>query len=274
MAMTINTNVASMIAQRNLDKAQSLLSASMRRLSSGLRINSAKDDAAGLAISTIMTKKIIGYQQGNRNANDGISLVQTTEGAMSEIENNLQRMRELAVQSANGTYVASDRSTLQTEFSALVLEVDRVANTAEFNGFKLLNGSSSSLNIQVGPDNSSNDRINVKLVDVNGSALGLQSTDVTSAGSAQSAITSLDAAITTVTKARAQLGASESNLLTAIQTNMSMAESLTAARSRILDADFAAETAEMTKSNVLVQAGTAMVAQANALPNLALQLLS
>lgn len=273
MALTINTNVTSMIAQRNLNSAQDNLSESMRRLSSGMRINRARDDAAGLAISRIMTKKIIGYQQGNRNANDGISLVQTTEGAMSEIENNLQRMRELAIQSANGTYVASDRSAMQTEFSALRAEVDRVANTAEFNGFKLLNGTNSSLNIQVGPDNTTNDRINVKLVDVNVSALSISGNSITSAGVAQTAIASLDTAITAVTKARASLGASESNILTAIQTNLSLSENLTAARSRIVDADFAHETASMNKYNVLAQAGTAMVAQANSLPSLALQLL-
>lgn len=273
MAITINTNVTSLVAQRNLNSVQDSLNNSMRRLSSGLRINRAKDDAAGLAISRLMEKKIRGLEQGVRNANDGISLIQTAEGSLIEVGNNLQRMRELSLQASNGTYTAADRSALQTEFSALRAEIDRVANTAEFNGFKLMNGSSSSLDIQVGPDNSANDRIKISLKDVNSSALGISGNSITAASAAQAAVTKLDTAISSVSKARAQLGADEARLTTAVAGNMNMAENLAGAKSRILDVDFAKETATLAKNSILVQAGASMLSQANQIPSLALQLL-
>lgn len=273
MAITINTNVTSLVAQRNLNNVQDSLNTSMRRLSSGLRINRAKDDAAGLAISRLMEKKIRGLEQGVRNANDGISLVQSTEGSIVEVENNLQRMRELALQASNGTYTAADRSSLQTEFSALRAEIDRVAATAEFNGFKLLNGSNSSLDIQVGPDNTANDRISVNLKNVKASALSISGNSITAASAAQAAVTALDSAISSVSKARAQLGADEARLTTAVAGNLNMAENLAGAKSRIMDVDFATETANLAQNNILVQAGAAMLSQANGIPGLALQLL-
>lgn len=274
MAVTINTNIASFVAQRNLNKAQGSLGAAMERLSSGLRINRAKDDAAGLAISKLMEKQVAGLNQGSRNANDGISLIQTTENAMEMIGNNLQRMRELAVQASTETYTAANRSALQLEFAALRSEIDRLGSTAEFNGIKLANGSNSTVSIQVGPDNTSLNRLSVSLTSATASALGVSSgATLTSAAGAQTALDLLDTAIDTVSDTRAQLGADQARLETAIQGNTSRADSLTAANSRIKDADFAAEVSSMSRANILTQAGTAMVSQANSLPQIALQLL-
>lgn len=274
MAITINTNVSSMVAQRKLNSAQADLSKSMERLASGLRINRAKDDAAGMAISKIMDKKISGLNQGIRNANDGISVIQSTEGTLEEIGNNLQRMRELSVQASNGSYDAANRSALQLEFSALRSEIDRVADTAEFNGYQIADGSNTSMVIQVGANNTANDRITISLTSANASALGVSAgTTLTSAAGAQASLDLIDTAMNTLSAARAQLGADESRLETAIQSNMNSSENLTAANSRIKDVDFAAEVSEMAMSSVLSQAGTAMLSQANTLPQMALSLL-
>ncbi len=274
MAVTINTNVTSLVTQRNLNNAQADLNKSMERLASGLRINRAKDDAAGMAISKLMDKKISGLNQGVRNANDGVSVIQTTEGALEEIGNNLQRMRELAVQASNGSYDAANRSALQLEFSALRAEVDRVADTAEFNGYQIADGSNTSMVIQVGANNTTDDRITISLTSANASSLGVSSgVTLTSAAGAQAALDFVDTAISTVSSARAQLGSDEARLETAIQSNMNSAENLTAANSRIKDVDFADEVSRMAMSSVLSQAGTAMLSQANTLPQVALSLL-
>ena len=377
MPQTINTNVMSLTAQRNLNKTQNELATSISRLSSGLRINSAKDDAAGLAISERMTSQIRGLNQAVRNSNDGISLAQTAEGALAEIGNNLQRIRELAVQSANATNSASDRSAIDVEVQQLVAEIDRVANTTDFNGTKLLDGSFASQAFQVGAN--VNETITVaSIVDANVANLGTDTkaqvtgaaataftaitaghltingtsvgaiaagasaterasqirdavnsvadttgvyatndtaTTVTLTGGvpvvvafggatattaitgltaattatatvtgftglsvstvpgANLAITSADAALTAVNSARATLGAVQNRFESVISNLSSASENLSAARGRIQDADFAMETASLTRAQILSQAGTAMVAQANSLPQSVLSLL-
>ncbi len=273
MAITINTNVTSLTAQKNLNANQSSLAQSMERLSSGLRINRAKDDAAGLAISRQMDKQIRGLNQGMRNASDGISVIQQTEGTLSEIEANLQRMNELATQASNATYSAANRSSMQLEFSALRAEVDRTAAKADFNGYQLADGTNSTMNIQVGFADTANDRISIQLTNAKASALGISAATITSAAGAQAALTTLSSAIDTITSARAQLGADESRLETAVNSNVNTVENLTAAKSRITDVDFAEEVSNMAKANVLTQAGTSMLAQANTLPQMALSLL-
>jgi len=278
MALTINTNVASLNAQRNLGKSQGALNKSMQRLSSGLRINSAKDDAAGLGISDRMTSQIRGLNQAVRNANDGISLAQTAEGAMGEITNILQRMRELTVQSANDSNSASDRDSLQEEVTSLISEIDRISVTTEFNETKLLDGSGSTLNFQVGARGTADDRIGISLanLDMGASTLGVDGIDIgdgfdaTSAGAALSAI---DSAIGSVDTARGELGAVQNRFESTIANLSNISENVSAARSRILDADIAQETSNMTKYNILQQAGVSILSQANQAPQLALSLL-
>jgi flagellin len=383
MPQIINTNIASLTAQRNLNSSQNSLNTSLQRLSSGLRINSAKDDAAGLAISERFSAQIRGLNQAARNANDGVSLSQTAEGALAEVTSNLQRIRELAVQSSNATNSQSDRDALQTEVTQLLNEIDRVADSTAFNGVKLLDGSFTGAVFQVGAD--SGDTITIAATtDANTAALGSVSTntsaglsvaastltgfataiaaggvtingtdigaiagagsaaeragqlvnainnvsqttgvgasydgatgqltlnsaaaitiagtadDATEAGfangsfatvttatgidtltvanfaGAQSAITLVDSALTSVNSARATLGAVQNRFESVVRSVQTTAENLTASRSRIVDADFAAETANLTRAQILQQAGTAILAQANALPQNVLSLL-
>ncbi len=275
MALTINTNVASLNAQRNLGTSQSALSKSMQRLSSGLRINSAKDDAAGLAISDRMTAQIRGLNQAARNANDGISLAQTAEGALQETTNILQRMRELAVQSANDTNTSSDRTSLQAEVSSLIAEIDRIAETTSFNGKVLLDsgqtGALGSAIFHVGAN--ADQTITVEVDDATASALGVNATTVATQAGANSAISSIDEALKAVDESRGKLGAVQNRFESTIANLNNVSENLSAARSRILDADIAQETSAMTKSNILQQAGVAILAQANQSPQLALSLL-
>ena len=284
MALTINTNVASLNAQRNLGNSQGALAKSMQRLSSGLRINSAKDDAAGLGISDRMTSQIRGINQAVRNANDGISVAQTAEGAMGEITNILQRMRELTIQSANDSNSSSDRASLQSEVDELISEIDRIADTTEFNESKLLDGTGSVLTFQVGARGTANDQITIALstLDMNTSVLGtgitIGSIDIGSAfggaaASVATVLTSIDDAIATVDSSRGTLGAVQNRFESTIANLSNIAENVTAARSRILDADVAQETSNMTKYNILQQAGVSILAQANQAPQLALSLL-
>jgi len=274
MAQVINTNVMSLNSQRALGKSQMSMQTSLERLSSGLRINRAKDDAAGLAISERFTSQIRGLDQATRNANDGISLLQTAEGALSEIENSLQRMRELAVQSKNGTYNASDRASLQDEFTALGTEITRITDVTEFNNINLL-GQASAISLQVGWENGANNAIAVTAVDVN-AASGV--TDVvggtiaTIAG-ASAAMSNLGVAIDKVSSLRADFGAVQNRLESAVRNMDNVIENQSAARSRVLDADFARETANLTRTQILQQAGTAMLAQANSMPQGVLSLL-
>jgi flagellin len=381
MAQTINTNIPSLNAQRNLNSSQSSLSTSLQRLSSGLRINSARDDAAGLAISERMNSQIKGLSQASRNANDGISLAQTAEGAMAEIGNNLQRIRELSVQSSNATNSSTDRAALQAEVAQLTAEIDRVANQTSFNGTKLLDGTFSSQVFQIGADAGQTIGIN-SILDSNANALGtakftadvassafaattadatisglqingvtiddvkvkngdtaaaqatalgnainakmdqtgvyakvdttagtvtLQSVkadkdltvaattgsnltsattaatasaavhidkiDISTFKGAQQAMEIIDKSLTSVNSGRAELGAVQNRFTSTIANLAASSENLSASRSRILDADFAAETANLSRTQILQQAGTAMLAQANSLPQNVLSLL-
>ena len=273
MAMTVNTNVDSLVAQRNLGKTQSSLSQTINRLSSGLRINNAKDDAAGLAISETMRESITALRQANRNANDGVSLIQTAESAVNEQLNIMQRMREIATQASSGTYSTGNLADLNLEFNALRTEVDRIANVTDFNGIELLDGTNATITLQVGDKNNANNQLAITLTDTSIATLGINADDVTTQANAQTALDNLDTAISTVTSGLAQFGADHSNLETAMRSNTDRANNLDAARSRIMDADFASESANMTKFNILSQAGTSMLAQANSLPQSVLSLL-
>ena len=271
MAMTVNTNVSSLAAQRSLAGSTREMGVSMARLSSGLRINSAKDDAAGLAISSKMTNQIRGMNQAIRNSNDGISMAQTAEGAMGEVTSSLQRIRELAVQSASGTNSASDRTALNAEATALLAEITAIAANTTFNGIQLLDGSVATSAIQAGSE--SGQTITVTLTDATTVTLGVSAVDISSVAGAGTAIGLADTALDSINSGRASLGAAQTRMESTINRLTVTSENLSAARSRIVDADFAAETANMTRNNILQQAGTSILAQANQQPQLALQLL-
>lgn len=276
MALIVNSNLASLNAQRNLESSQGSLNQSLQRLSSGLRINSAKDDAAGLFIAEQLTRDIRGTNQAVRNASDGISLGQTAEGALGEIGNNLQRIRELAVQSANAT--TGNRTGIQAEVDQLTQEISRIIQTTEFAGNGLLSAVSS-LTFQVGASGAASNQLaisTVSLTGIAGYAAGLTATstvDVSTAGAASAALSDLSTALDTVNQSRATYGALQNRFEAVISNLQNYAENLTAARSRIQDADFAAETANLTRSQILQQAGTSILAQANTLPQAALSLL-
>ena len=280
MASTINTNISSLNAQRNLSASQNSLSTSMQRLSSGLRVNSAKDDAAGLAIAERMNAQVRGMNVAMRNANDGISLAQTAEGALGKIGDNLQRMRELSVQSANDTNGTQDRQALDNEFQQLAEENLRVIENTKFNGQELLTGSGGtggSFVFQVGANTSADNQITIATLDIahamtvatQGSTASLGTT----AGAALTAIGALDTALDKVNSARSTFGAAQNRFDAVISNLQVSAENQASARSRIMDADFAAETANLSRTQILQQAGTAMVAQANQLPQSVLKLL-
>ncbi|PCJ33300.1 MAG: flagellin FliC [Gammaproteobacteria bacterium] len=262
MAIVVNTNIASLNAQRNLTKSQSSLNVSLQRLSSGLRINSAKDDAAGLYTANQMTADIRGSNQAARNAADGISFAQVAEGALAEIGNNLQRIREIAVQSASGTI--TDRSGLQAEVTQLEAENLRIINKTEFNGTAVLSGAT--LTVQVGAENGDQ-------VAISTTATSTTTADVSTSTGAATALTSLDTDIDTISKLRATFGAVQNRFEAVISNIQSFSENTAAARSRIQDADFAAETANLTRAQILQQAGVSIIAQANTLPQAALSLL-
>jgi flagellin len=267
MAQVINTNIPSLNAQRNLTTSQMSLSTAMQRLSSGLRVNSAKDDAAGLAISERMNSQIRGMNVAQRNAADGISLAQTAEGALGRMSDNLQRMRELSVQAANAAS-SNDIGSLSGEFTQLQSENTRLIAATKFNGTSLLSATAN-LTFQIGAnDIAAEDQITVATTTVS-----LTAAVFTDAASAVTAITALDADIATVSAQRATFGATQTRFETVIGALQIASENTSAARSRIVDADFAAETANLTRANILQQAGTAMLAQANALPNNVLTLL-
>jgi flagellin len=264
--MVINTNVSSLTAQRHLTASRAEMEQAMERLSSGKRVNSAMDDAAGLTIGHSMDSKIASLNQAIRNANDGIALINLAEGAMDEVSAMLTRMKELATQSINGTYGSTDRNNLELERQQLEDEIDRIADYTTFNGIKLLNGSISSLSFQLG--DSSSDTITVTLTDINATAIGattaLSGISVSTATKATTALSVIDEAIKDVDTARAKLGAYANRMDHAASNLMSRVEHQSAARSRIMDADYAVESANLAKSQVLQQAGSAMLAQANA----------
>ena len=271
MAMTINTNMASLNAQRNLSKTQGLMNLSIQRLSSGLRINSAKDDAAGLGISTRFTSQIRGLNQAVRNANDGISLLQTSEGAMQEVTSILQRMRDIGVQASNDTYSTNDRNSLGSEVTQLVAEIDRISGATMFNGIHLLDGTGGPRTFQVGANTGQS--ISVTMVNVSTTALSVSAISVSSVSNANALISAVDTALDTVSGNRSTLGAVQNRMESTISNLMNVSENLSAANGRIVDADFAAETANMTKQQILSQAGVAMLAQAKQLPQQVLELL-
>ncbi|MEC5396299.1 flagellin N-terminal helical domain-containing protein [Uliginosibacterium sp. H1] len=273
MAMTINTNVSSLNSQRALNGTQNSLSTSLERLSSGLRINSAKDDAAGLAVAERIKAQVNGFNVAIRNANDAISLMQVADGGASQVSDNIQRMRELAVQAANGTLNSGDRANLQVEFAALSSEISRLGEATKFNNIAVSNASTT-FTFQVGAGTTTNDQITVSVADVRGSTLGIGTTiSVSDAAAALTAITALDSAINSITTTRAGFGAAL-NRANAVTSSLQIAvENQSAARGRIVDADFATETANLSRVQILQQAGTAMLAQANALPQQVLSLL-
>ena len=286
MPQTINTNLVSLNAQRNLSSSQSSLATSMQRLSSGLRVNSAKDDAAGLAIAERMNSQVRGMNVGVRNANDAISMSQTAEGALGKVGDLFQRMRELAVQSANGTNSAADRASVNQEFVQLAQEATRTLGGTKFNGQNILATTNSST-FQIGANNSTDiDQITVTAFDwaANGGITGvlgssiITGTDVptqqvTDISTAQAAIATIDTAIDSVNSQRAAYGAAQNRFENVVSTLMVGVENQSAARSRIMDADYATETSNLSRASILQQAGNAMVAQANQLPQQVLALL-
>jgi flagellin len=269
----INTNINSLISQNALSKNNRALSSSMEQLSTGKRLNSAADDAAGLAISNKMTAQIRGLNQAVRNANDGISLLQTAEGATTEITNMLQRMRELAVQAANDTYTAGDRSALNAEVKELQSEITRIGSNTEWNGMKLfINesagsaggiGSAGNVRFQVGVDGTETDRISVQLNKIDTTSLGVSGISLRTAVSASSALQSLDAAISMIDNDRATFGATINRLTYAVDNLTNVAQNASASRSRILDTDYAKASAELARTQIIQQAATAILAQAN-----------
>ncbi len=279
MPAIINTNINSLNAQRNTAATQQQLSLSIQRLSSGLRVNSAKDDAAGLAISERLNAQVRGNNVAIRNANDGISLAQTAEGALSKVGDSLQRMRELAVQARNATNTAADRTSLNGEFQELAKEIGRVLSGTTFNGKAIVAGGAGTLDFQVGANTTANDRISVTTTDMAGNA---DITTVTAATIAvadgseadiDTVINNIDTAVNTVNSERALYGATQNRFDAVISNLMISVENQTAARSRIIDADFAIETANLSRAQILQQAGNSMIAQANALPQQVLSLL-
>jgi flagellin len=276
MGLRINTNVQSMNAQRNLSASNAAQAVSLNKLSSGQRITKAGDDAAGLAISEKLKGSIRSLQQANRNANDGISLIQTAEGGINEASNILLRLRELSVQAASDTVGDTERGFTNKEFQALKGEIDRIAQVTNFNGTKLLNGTGDTLDFQVGIDNSpENDRLQYKVSnsDITLGKLGLSSTGTMSKRDAQDNLAKIDAAISSVNENRAGLGALQNRLQSTVNNLGVTTENLSAANSRIRDADMAAESSELTKHSILSQAGVSVLAQANSSQNSALKLL-
>lgn len=278
MALSVLTNVASLNAQRNLNATQTSLSASIGRLSSGMRINKAGDDAAGLGISENLKANIRSLSQAQRNANDGISMSQVAEGSMAEMQGIVSRMRELAVQSANSTLGSTERGYIQTEFTQLSAEINRIGAVTEFSGQKLLDGTASTgLTFQVGIYNSANDRISMSITRLTTSTLGsttkISAASLSTVANAQSAIGVFDKAIQQLSQARAKVGASQNRMQVTISNLASSHENLSAANSRIRDVDVAEETANLTKAQILSQAGLAVLSQANQLPQSALSLL-
>jgi flagellin len=274
MALIVNNNIESITAQRNLGINSAKLQGSIARLSSGLRITKASDDAAGLGISETLRAQIRSINQAVRNSNDGISLLQVADGGAANIGNLLSRLRELASQSASGILGSNERSFLDQEFVALRSEIDRISNVTEFNGTKLLSGTGNdSLSIQIGFRSSVNDTLSLSLNDLNTGALNLTSTNVSTSEAALTALSNIDSAISSVASARANIGSLQ-NRIDAAVANLSVAsENITAAESRIRDADIAFETSQFVRNQILVSAGVSILAQANTLPQQALSLL-
>ncbi|MEN5089647.1 flagellin domain-containing protein [Pseudomonas protegens] len=282
MALTVNTNVTSLNVQKNLNRASDALSTSMTRLSSGLKINSAKDDAAGLQIATRMTSQIRGQTMAIKNANDGISIAQTAEGAMQESTNILQRMRELAVQARNDSNGTQDRVALNKEFGQMSDELTRIAKSTNLNGKNLIDGTAGTMTFQVGSNTGATNQITITLasgfdaatLSVGSATIAITGTDSTTAeASTKAAMDAIDKALQTINSSRADLGAAQNRLTSTISNLQNINENASAALGRVQDTDFAAETAQLTKQQTLQQASTAVLAQANQLPSAVLKLL-
>ena len=276
--LAINTNVGSLTAQRNLAKTARGLHQSISRLSSGTRVNSAADNAAGMAVSENMRAQLKGFQQAMRNANDGVAVLQTAESGYQSMSDLLIRMRELAVQAANDSVSDTERGYLDTEFQDLLAEMDRISAVVEYNGIQLLDGTAGSAGdgtmiFQVGTRDSGNDRITIGLATQNANTLGVDTDDINSQADAQSAITSIDNALELLSTDRAQIGSTINTLNVAVDGLASSIENYGTAMSQIKDTDMAEESAAFSKSNVLQQAGVAMLSQANQTPNLVMRLL-
>ncbi len=276
MGLRVNTNIASLTAQRHMSVVTNRLQGNYSRLASGLRISTAADDAAGLAISEKMRAQIRSFTVASRNAQDGISLAQTAEGALSEVSNVLSRMRELAMQSSNGTLSAQDRLTLDAEYQAMIGEIDRIATQTTFNDINLLDGSvpGGSVEIQVGIN--LNEVIDVTLDDMqvaNATGLNLATTDITTAANAQALLSDIDDALTFTNTTRGDLGAQQNRMESALRSILNARENLSSAESRIRDVDVAAESADLTRNSIMQQAATSILQQANTQPQIALSLL-
>jgi flagellin len=279
MAIYVNTNTASLNAQRNLSTSTESLKTSLQRLSSGLRINSAADDPAGMAISQSMTTQINGNQQGIRNANDGISLSQTAEGALGQIQNNLQTIRQIAVQAANGTISDTNRSQLQSEVDQLTQEISRIIQTTNFNGTLLLSGGNT-ITFQIGASGVANNQVVASGLDLTtgiysyaNNLTAVKTIDITTSANASAVLSALDSDINVISNDRSQLGAIQNRFQAVIANMSNYVQNLMDSRSRISDTDFAAETANLTQQQILQQAGTAILSQANQVPQAALTLL-
>jgi flagellin len=265
MALTVNTNMASMRAINNVNRTNRSLSSSFQKISTGLRITKAADDAAGLAVAEALDAQGVSARQAMRNTNDGISMIQTAEGATSEVTNIVKRMRELAVQASSETLASTERGYVQSEYLSLESEVQRISQTTEFNGIQLTNGTNSVLNVQVGIMNSSNDRLAITMGDLQSTTLGIDSgsIDMSTAAGAQAAIDTLDTALDTLSGYRSDYGAAQNCLDSALTNMETYSENLASAQSQIRDADFAYETAQLAKNQVMQQAGISVLAQAN-----------
>ncbi|GAB4144956.1 MAG: flagellin [Planctomycetota bacterium] len=274
MGLRVNTNIASINAQRNTALVTTRLARNFQRLSTGLRISTAADDAAGLAISERLRSQIRSLGQASRNANDGISLVQVGEGALNEVSNILVRLRELAIQAANGSSSTADKNTIKEEFDSLVNEINRIAQSTDFNGVRLLDGSSTTVAFQVGINNQTGiDVLNITLTPALSTTLGLSTIDVGSGGDTSFALVQIDTAVNLVSQLRGKFGSLQNRLQSTIANLGVSRESLAAAESRIRDVDVAYETAELTRNSILQQASIAILGQANAQPQAALRLL-
>ncbi len=275
MALTVNTNTASLNAINNLNQTQRSLSGNYERISSGLRISKAADDAAGLGVAESLNAQSSSGRVAMRNTNDGISVIQTAEGAMDSVGDIISRMRELAVQSSSETLADDERAYIQDEFEQLSAEVDRIASSSNFNGTALCDGTTTAMDVQVGVMNTVNDRISITLSDLTASTLGVDTAavDLSSASTAQAAIDTFDTALDSVSSYRSDLGAAQNRLDSALNNLEAYSENLSSAESQIRDADFAYETAEMSKFQVMQQAGLSVLAQANQLSSGVMNLL-
>ena len=262
MALSVRTNSTAMSAANQLNNTQSSLSSSLNRISTGLRITSAADDAAGLGVATNLSVQTSSLEQAMRNSNDGISIIQTAEGAVGEVVNILDRMRELAVQSSSETMANSERVFINEEFDQLNQEIGRIAEVTEFNGIQLSNNSTTSIQVQVGIDNASSSQISISLGDLRNTVLGVGALDMSTSTGALAAITAIDTALDNVNSQRSTLGSVQNRLDSSLANSSTYLESVTAAAGNIMDADFAMETSEMTKQQIMQQAGVAALSQA------------